>query len=681
MNPRATRGSRSDTANGQAPRRQANACLRCYEKKVKCDMDSVGQPCTGCVTAGIECQKRSRKPYPPRKDTSTPTSASEAPPPPAPTAINQSEKLPTPPRSVPSESLPTPLFNPEPFDFSLGFQDGAAHMSSSAPTTCEDATMTGTMPFFSGDPQGYGYILDICNAERDWTAQHYFIPQATVDTLDPESLSYAEAKGCFSLPSQALCEELVKCYFHFVHSTLPIVDAEDFLSQYTQGYQNPSLLLLWSMFSVAANFVTNHYVAQSGCKTRQEFKKSLYSKAKCLYDIGYEQDKITLIQSSLLLSFWYSDLQDNAQSWHWTGVAISMAHAIGLHRNPDSRNINSSISSARRRLWSNIWWSCFFRDRWLSFGYGRPLRINADDCDVPMPSSDCMSGPERLPQPWRKYLPNELSQLVPIWLGLLQLTVVLGDILTANYQPRRSAMDPNTLDQLDRRISECLPEKQAPPMYSELVQFFDSYARLHVESATIALYRPFASEFVTSSRIMGSNSVLSPTADIKIRSAATRASCVLDRIVATDTLRFAGPMMVPLLVPAMTIHLLQARSHDHFTSSWSKNRLELSLLVLKRLEENYPAASLVYELFAHAQDRNSLPFGISRPGSTSYLTRTASNYSSPWSEISRDSFSNPMASSGLNGWTSPDLGPGMELWNMTPPEKLFFPFDDLMSRL
>lgn len=158
-----------------------------------------------------------------------------------------------------------------------------------------------------------------------------------------------------------------------------------------------------------------------------------------------------------------------------------MAHAIGLHRNPDSRNINSSISPARRRLWSNIWWSCFFRDRWLSFGYGRPLRINADDCDVPMPMADCMYGPERLPQSWSKYVPNELSQLVPIWLGLLQLTVVLGDILTANYQPRKTSMDPNTLDQLDRRISECLPEKQTPLLFSELVQFFDSYGRLHVE--------------------------------------------------------------------------------------------------------------------------------------------------------------------------------------------------------
>lgn len=85
----------------------------------------------------------------PRKDTSTPTStASEAT---AATAISQPDKLPTPPRSVPSESLPTPLFNPDTFDFTLAYQDASCHMSSSAPTTtCDDITMAGTMPLFSG---------------------------------------------------------------------------------------------------------------------------------------------------------------------------------------------------------------------------------------------------------------------------------------------------------------------------------------------------------------------------------------------------------------------------------------------------------------------------------------------------------------------------------------------------
>lgn len=85
----------------------------------------------------------------PRKDTSTPTSTtSDAPIGDA--AASQAEKLPTPPKSLPSESLPTPMFHPEPFDFSMGFQD-AHHMSCSAPTTTGDDThMTGTMPFFSG---------------------------------------------------------------------------------------------------------------------------------------------------------------------------------------------------------------------------------------------------------------------------------------------------------------------------------------------------------------------------------------------------------------------------------------------------------------------------------------------------------------------------------------------------
>jgi hypothetical protein len=35
------------------------------------------------------------------------------------------------------------------------------------------------------------------------------------------------------------------------------------------------------------------------------------------------------------------------------------------------------------------------------------------------------------------------------------------------------------------------------------------------------------------------------------------------------------------------------------------------LLVLKRLENNYPAAALIHELFSRAKDNNGIPFGIS----------------------------------------------------------------------
>nr|POE88265.1 cutinase transcription factor 1 beta [Quercus suber] len=395
----------------------------------------------------------------PRKDTSA---ASSITPEPSASAIPSNvDMMPTPPRSIPSDTLQTPVFNGEPFNIVSNYMDtpqipshGTIPTFMSAPLTAnmavpsiapiapgKDVVMAGAMPFYSEK-------IDAA------TTQHHPIPQALANSMDHEDLAYAEAKGCFSIPSHQICEDLITAYFHYVHPMLPIID----------------------------QFASDSTLSMAGCKSRQELKKVMYGRAKCLHETGYEQDKITLIQSSLLLGFWYADLLDRAKSWHWTGVAISMAQTIGLHRDPGSRHFNSTISGSHRRIWANIWWSCFFRDRWLSFGYGRPLRINANDCDVPMPTSDCMMElPEQCPPAWRKYAPPELSQAAPIWLKLLELSQVLGDIMTSCYQPRRAALDAKSIEILEQRILDAQPEKQSLVATSELLLFFEAYTRLHVE--------------------------------------------------------------------------------------------------------------------------------------------------------------------------------------------------------
>jgi hypothetical protein len=62
------------------------------------------------------------------------------------------------------------------------------------------------------------------------------------------------------------------------------------------------------------------------------------------------------------------------------GVAISLAHTIGLHRNPET----TSIPPLKQKLWKRIWWSCFMRDRLIALGMRRPTRIKDEDFDVPM---------------------------------------------------------------------------------------------------------------------------------------------------------------------------------------------------------------------------------------------------------------------------------------------------------
>lgn len=70
--------------------------------------------------------------------------------------------------------------------------------------------------------------------------------------------------------------------------------------------------------------------------------------------VEYEQESVVLIQSCLLIGYWFPNLQDRTQSWHWTGIAISTVQTIGLHRNPDAKCHNGLLSSATRRLWKNL---------------------------------------------------------------------------------------------------------------------------------------------------------------------------------------------------------------------------------------------------------------------------------------------------------------------------------------
>lgn len=103
-------------------------------------------------------------------------------------------------------------------------------------------------------------------------------------------------------------------------------------------------------------------------------------KLQLLYDFDYELDRLVLVQALLLMTYWYETPDDQKDTWHWMGVAISLAHTIGLHRNPGS----TTMSPTKQKLWKRIWWSCFMRDRLIALGMRRPTRIKDEDFDVPM---------------------------------------------------------------------------------------------------------------------------------------------------------------------------------------------------------------------------------------------------------------------------------------------------------
>lgn len=97
--------------------------------------------------------------------------------------------------------------------------------------------------------------------------------------------------------------------------------------------------------------------------------------SQALYDMQYEKSKTTLIQSVLLMGFWYSDTQDRTGPLHWIGVAISLCQSAGLHRK-SSLAINRSTTDTNV-LWRQLWWACVYRDAWYAVGQGKADAISS----------------------------------------------------------------------------------------------------------------------------------------------------------------------------------------------------------------------------------------------------------------------------------------------------------------
>ncbi|KAF5256013.1 hypothetical protein FOXYS1_13536 [Fusarium oxysporum] len=462
----------SPTANRQALRKRlGGACKACHDRKVRCSLAKSGPPCTNCSLDDKECEPRVRKSQksvgPSAQQAHSRTSASA-------TLSRQalpesfslfrnhdqtddsitvvpSLELELDARPATSDSNRTVLgINSigKPGDLLRG-PDGTYAIASEAVAACsersnvscssnyrpfpshfshfeeDDALNTDSLPADTpmyGDPTGICAIANICEPEGADKSGHFLLPNGIVTSLDPEDQEYLRRKGAFVFPEARVRDSLVRAYFHYVHPFFPIIDVQDFLPKHESAtLDRVSAHLLWSMYLAACNFLVEDVVRAAGYATRKEMKRSIYRKAKALYDMQHEKDRTTLIQAVLLMGFYSSDTEDKTGPWHWIGVAIGLSQTAGLHRNPHSTA--SRIPQHRQRLWRLIWWSCVHQDVWFSVGMGRPVRINLDDCDTQLPvAADLDALAVGVPDTLReKYLPAGMPDLSKLFVDCIAL--------------------------------------------------------------------------------------------------------------------------------------------------------------------------------------------------------------------------------------------------------------------
>lgn len=279
---------------------------------------------------------------------------------------------------------------------------------------------------FLGSTSNFNLLLQDSSSE----SYHYSLPtenggRSRLSEMEKEELDVLKIRGAFLLPSREVCDDIVECYFEKVHPIIPVINRAQFMRQYNDPINPPSLLLFQSLL-LAGSRVCHNPALKDATGSSELATLTFYKRAKALYDANYELDRISLVQSTLLMGWWWENPEEVTKNvYYWTRVSISIAQGFGIHRSVE----NSKMSAMDKKMWKRIWWSLFVRDRSVAMALGRPAMINLDDCDVPMITEDDLNEDEPgLPSPY----PTNRVQVL-FFINSVKLSEIIGYILRQQF--------------------------------------------------------------------------------------------------------------------------------------------------------------------------------------------------------------------------------------------------------
>ncbi|PGH18721.1 hypothetical protein AJ80_04374 [Polytolypa hystricis UAMH7299] len=617
-------------------RRASKACCCCRARKVRCDVVENGSPCTNCRLDEVECvvteSKRRKKSRPDgeavnpslensadtsdesgfrftlkdtRRDFVSPGLSDSLPP------LSPSQ------RSMDLEHhVPHLLYQTQSQRINHGTQQKRMSNVPSVNPTFPLCNVSATVDQLLGP---FGKDVPSPIPMRPRTSFPNYIRPLPAKFLD-DDIDYLEAKGALTIPDFELRKELIRSFAHYVYPFMPLLDLDEFvgtIARNDSGHQL-SLLLFQAVMFAGVAFVPMKYLSAVGFETRKDARKVFFQRARLLYDFDYESDRIGLVQSLLLMTHWYEMPDDQKDTWHWMGVSLSLAHTIGLHRDPR----NSSMDARRQRLWKRIWWSTYTRDRLIALGMRRPTRIKDEDCDVPMLTIEDFEiktfSPESMQILGDCDMFHNLKQqreLALLFIEKSKLCLCISHVLSAQYSvlshkfggttettmmlvPKKSASEACEVRHCDQELEKWqagLPEetRYQPSATStvgngdEVIHLHQALLRMIFLTTSSALHRP---QVLPASPFPTVEAELQNISRTKVRQAAVEITSIAQELHTLDLIRCLPTAGVTVLLPAVIIHLLDIKSNDPNVRTASLHRFYQCMQILQRLREIYASA-------------------------------------------------------------------------------------------
>lgn len=611
-------------------RRASRACLRCRNRKVRCDVARGGAPCTNCRLDVIQCvlsePNRGKK-------TSEKMSISDD-------AEDESLPIPgtygshsSPASNDRTDDFPTLASERERSYTPCGRRGSyqAVPEAELAIASLDPSSEAHQQPSPTGPPLPPRHTGSFSDASMDTQSQRlpgYILPPPPHFSAD--DIEYLARKGALTIPADAFRDKLLKSYVQFVHPFMPVLDLAEFLKTICQREStNPiSLLLFQAVMFAGITFVDIESLHEQGYHSRKEASKTFFRRASLLHALNYEPDRLVLIQALLLMSYWYEAQEDEKDTWYWIGVCLSLAQVHNLHRSAE----NLSVSVQEKRLRKRIWWCCYIRDRLLALGIRRPARIRQDDFDVPMLTLDDFetnafsdNPVDFLADVSAEQDPETRKTLAITTIGLARLCVCIGNILVSQYTilgspighaNNEAAMSARQSNGLMKEMASCdadlkawhqsLPQccryNEDRDINKEVVRLHQATLHMIYHMAISTLHRPRVSR----SR---SNSGLSMADKRLSRQKATEAAVEITKVAydlhERNQLRYLSSSSIPAFVSATLIHLLDIRSAREDVRNISIGRFYQCTQALQQLRDMYSSADqAVWLLETVIQDTN-----------------------------------------------------------------------------
>lgn len=321
------------------------------------------------------------------------------------------------------------------------------------------------------------------------------------------------------------------------------------------------------------------------------------------------------------MTYWYETPDDQKDTWHWMGVAISIAYTIGMHRNPAS----SSMDKAKQMLWKRIWWSLFMRDRLVALGMRRPTRIKDEDYDVPALE---MADFEIATLPWAAAIVGQdcvivrdvhaQQELAQMCMAKSKLCHCISQVLAAQYSVlvRNQGMEghegttrssvmlvPKKLDQTnevrscDDALQQWILALPAACRYSADVPAGTAGKTLFVQRSLLhmiyyttlsALHRP---QILPSSKsTSGAPHSLHDFSSTQVHEASREITRISQHLHSASLERYLPTTGVTVLLPAIIIHLLDIKSCQEEQRRAAIDGYSLCMAVLEKLRDTYASA-------------------------------------------------------------------------------------------